>query len=1172
MIYRLKQNIWITLGVCLLTNTLLAQDKYQSLLWEIKSEDLEEPSYLYGTMHVSSKLAFHLTDDFFESLEKVDIVALESDPTQWLSETEELEDQPMLNPNRFYRQFQHKVLDKYSLAEQLTSDHALINNLLYRSNSARQDFQEDTYLDMFIFQAGSRFNKEIVGLEDFKESRDLVTQAYNGEVVKDNPPVWLQDLLKEKSYDIILSDSYRNNDLDMIDSLNTGFNTDNYLEYMLFKRNNNMVEVYDSIIRTGKTIFAGVGAAHLPGDEGMIEAFRAKGYTVTPIKGDWTDKGKKAKEEIGLKRVERTFEQFVSSDGFIKFNTPAKVHEVSFYGKTMYLAPDLTNGSYVAVSRMKLNQFVNIKTEEGLSFDEIDKILIEYIPGEITSKKEIERNGIPGLDIVSKTKRGDNHRYAIFKTPLEFIIIKMIGKNEDVTKNSSKLFNSIVFDYSNDVKTIEPKQGGFTVDVPNFYLMDNNSTYTSKTGNPQIQAFNADKLAYYFVQQLVLNDNVYLEKDLFELNRIIEVYFKSIEIDSFNIDQDTFLNRPRIIGTGQLKNGKSLMLSAMIKGGHYYLMGSQGLSENESMKFFNSFKYSDMNYNLPFEEIIDTNLHYKVMAQKKANEANRGRGMYSSADVKSFQSETKQHVFNSISKQQVFLKYYKYNDYDQYENIDSLWKAILDYKINKGQIVEYKKTGETALKDPYLDIIMADTATSRKLKFKYIIHGGVQYKLSTVIDSLDQDPFVTSIFNTFQPLDTLIGKSPIDKKAEAFFSGLYSKVDSLESEVLENHKDIKFFLEDKDQLVNTIENWAFKDKDLSVKLDLIEAFSKLNTNDRLTYLSKWYSGSEDNANMQIAILNLLTKDGTKKSYKQLSRLLRADIPLLYQNYKINQMFLNLNENPELEEDIMHDLMSLLTIEEYKSAILESLSMLYKEDVIGKHFLKKYKKQLISMAKVEFKRARSKQIANSNSTYSKSKYKKFNNLLHLLLPFRHDDEVRSLYAKVKASDFKEEHIRILAYHIKLKDKVDEKEILELAEDVETRAQTYQLFSELDILDAFPKQYGQLDSIAQSYLSKEYLTKTDDNLEFYKKRDIVKDGVTFTVLYYKYYTTNYQEKKTTKVVYTIFKSDDYSEPVKEKVINDEFREDNQDKLEEEEERFKLENYPRVVFTNGRMYSGW
>ena len=49
---------------------------YQGLLWEISGNGLDKPSYLYGTMHVSKKVAFHLSDTFFIALKNVDKVAL----------------------------------------------------------------------------------------------------------------------------------------------------------------------------------------------------------------------------------------------------------------------------------------------------------------------------------------------------------------------------------------------------------------------------------------------------------------------------------------------------------------------------------------------------------------------------------------------------------------------------------------------------------------------------------------------------------------------------------------------------------------------------------------------------------------------------------------------------------------------------------------------------------------------------------------------------------------------------------------------------------------------------------------------------------------------------------------------------------------------------------------
>src|ERR1700680_1844377 len=57
--------------------------KYPTLLWEITGNGLSKPSYLFGTMHVSSKMVFHLSDSFYLGIKNSDVVALELDPLLW---------------------------------------------------------------------------------------------------------------------------------------------------------------------------------------------------------------------------------------------------------------------------------------------------------------------------------------------------------------------------------------------------------------------------------------------------------------------------------------------------------------------------------------------------------------------------------------------------------------------------------------------------------------------------------------------------------------------------------------------------------------------------------------------------------------------------------------------------------------------------------------------------------------------------------------------------------------------------------------------------------------------------------------------------------------------------------------------------------------------------------
>src|SRR3954454_6114215 len=58
-------------------------EKYPSLLWEITGNGLSKPSYLFGTMHVSNKMVFHLSDSFYLGIKNADVVALETNPGNW---------------------------------------------------------------------------------------------------------------------------------------------------------------------------------------------------------------------------------------------------------------------------------------------------------------------------------------------------------------------------------------------------------------------------------------------------------------------------------------------------------------------------------------------------------------------------------------------------------------------------------------------------------------------------------------------------------------------------------------------------------------------------------------------------------------------------------------------------------------------------------------------------------------------------------------------------------------------------------------------------------------------------------------------------------------------------------------------------------------------------------
>ena len=127
---------------------------------------------------------------------------------------------------------------------------------------------------MFIFQAGRKNGKPIIGLEDIAESRFLTTKArYNPN--KRKMDAWFAKMLKKENGYLLQENVYRKRNIALLDSIGAATNTNFYREHMLFKRNENMVVVLDSVMHQ-KSIFAGVGAAHLAGEKGMIQMLQGQ--------------------------------------------------------------------------------------------------------------------------------------------------------------------------------------------------------------------------------------------------------------------------------------------------------------------------------------------------------------------------------------------------------------------------------------------------------------------------------------------------------------------------------------------------------------------------------------------------------------------------------------------------------------------------------------------------------------------------------------------------------------------------------------------------------------------------------------------------------------------------------------------------------------------------------
>lgn len=657
--------------------TATAQEKkYQSLFWEISGNGLTKKSYMYGTMHVSDKVSFHLSDSFFEKLLASDFIANESEPNTWT----ELYDlfgfyRSTKSNGNFYTNFYTSPIEKDYLYSLFRGSNYNLIGLLSRTNQANQEYQEETYLDMFIYRTGKKYGKKTLGLENVKTTTLNIEKAQAEMDISEidgNKQAFLK-LLKKRSYADVLRDAYREKDLDLIDTLNMLSSPKSYNKAMLFDRNEVMSKSMDSIMKTG-SLFAAVGAAHLPGKNGMIEMLRRKGYTVTPIISDYTEKGKKLKKQIEDYFVKPVFEINTTSDEMISL----PLFPLVLRNDENLESPDLGNGGYVNVKRMLLKDFIS-KKDEKFNHKTLDSLFFENIPGDILEKKAYQEKGNFVYDIKSKTKTGKNERYRYYITPLEIIAVIMSGEGDYVRKYEDEVYNNIkIKPYKQEFVNIVPNKQNFKVKMPSYYSFVGNKNDNKKLEDTEIYAFDEQENAHYFLIENTLMDISNLEDSEYELKRMHYEFYNAHELDSTQTKFDK--NKFEFTSQSKLKE-KNIHLKSLLKGNKYYLLGTVNASKNKAETFFNSFEITPAKEEIVYKTFKDSTAHFTVEIPKQQNEyldfKFERKNRYQKEDkTNHFQVKFKSFEIFSPNKNVVEITYSQPHRYESYAVLDSLFNRI----------------------------------------------------------------------------------------------------------------------------------------------------------------------------------------------------------------------------------------------------------------------------------------------------------------------------------------------------------------------------------------------------------------------------------------------------------------------------------------------------------------
>lgn len=267
--------------------------KESSLLWKISGNGLEKPSYVFGTIHLICEKDFFFTPVMEDAFRKSEKVVMEMDMDDegvqmkvamgMINESgNSLSD--YFEPND-YDQLKSYVAEKnmgMPFEAFAMMKPAAVWTTLIMSYYTCEDTKS---YEVELMAKAKEQSKEIFGLETPQEQLDFILGMPEKEVVQGiNDIVSGKDKKEIDQQFVDMIAAYKSQNLNkLLDITNKEtamkMNTDIFLD----KRNIAWIPTMENMMKESTTFFA-VGAAHLPGANGVLELLKKQGYTVETVR------------------------------------------------------------------------------------------------------------------------------------------------------------------------------------------------------------------------------------------------------------------------------------------------------------------------------------------------------------------------------------------------------------------------------------------------------------------------------------------------------------------------------------------------------------------------------------------------------------------------------------------------------------------------------------------------------------------------------------------------------------------------------------------------------------------------------------------------------------------------------------------------------------------------
>jgi len=281
----------------LISVSALSQKKEDNntLLWKISGKGLDNPSYLFGTIHMLCEEDAMLSSNFKKAIRNCDEVYFEVDMDNLMEMITALKDFKMRNDTTLadllskedyekVKEFMESKSGLLPFSKLETYKPMLASSLLMESGIG---CEESVAMEQLILEEAKKNKKRVEGLE---------TMSYQASIF-DSIPYKLQaeQLLKyvndggskagaHKQFEEMI-EAYKAQDIEKLGEFvkEDDGGLGNYEDILIYNRNRNWVQKLKTLMRE-RSLTIAVGAGHLAGENGVIKLLRKEGYTVKPVK------------------------------------------------------------------------------------------------------------------------------------------------------------------------------------------------------------------------------------------------------------------------------------------------------------------------------------------------------------------------------------------------------------------------------------------------------------------------------------------------------------------------------------------------------------------------------------------------------------------------------------------------------------------------------------------------------------------------------------------------------------------------------------------------------------------------------------------------------------------------------------------------------------------------